>query len=436
MALLPVRLAATKVVNRVLRHGESLGTLLPEFSERVAEKDRALLQALCFGVMRYLPKLQWLLAKLLQKPLRNKDQDVQALLLLALFQLLYMRVPEYAAVNDSVAVSKKLGKGWAKALVNGVLRNFIRRKEELLTALESDLEAHYSHPAWIIERLQHDWPEQWQSLLIAANEPPPMTLRVNVRQQSRTDYLQQLQQQGIEAEEHPHAAAALILAKPQSVSVLPRFEQGSCSVQDAAAQLAAQLLDVQPGQRILDACAAPGGKTGHILEQADDLELWALDSDQKRLDRVTENLQRLQRSAKQVCADAAETNLWWDGKPFERILLDAPCSATGVIRRHPDIKVLRRAEDIEALAAQQRRLLQALWPLLAPGGLLLYATCSLFKAENSQQIGHFLCEQSDAIELPLQADWGIADLYGRQVFTAQEGMDGFYYARLEKKRVF
>ncbi len=434
MALLPVRLAATKVVDRVLRHGESLGTLLPEFSERVKEQDRALLQALCFGVMRYLPKLQWLLRKLLQKPLRNKDQDVQALLLLALFQLLYLRVPEYAAVNDSVAVTKKLGKSWAKALANGVLRNFIRRKDELLKKLESDQEAHYSHPAWIIERLKNDWPEQWQALLLAANEAPPMTLRVNLAQQSRADYQQQLQDQDIASQPHPQVKSALLLEKPQPVTLLPSFEQGRCSVQDAAAQLAAELLDVQSGQRVLDACAAPGGKTGHILEQADNLEVWALDSDQKRLGRVTENLQRLSYSAKLVCADAADTNLWWDGKPFERILLDAPCSATGVIRRHPDIKVLRRAEDIEALAAQQWRLLEALWPLLAPGGQLLYATCSLFKAENSQQIARFLSEQKGASERLIEADWGCADVHGRQIFTGQEVMDGFYYARLEKKR--
>jgi len=434
MALLPVRLAATKVVDRVLRHGESLGALLPEFSERVKEQDRALLQALCFGVMRYLPKLQWLLKQLLQKPLRNKDQDVQALLLLALFQLLYQRVPEYAAVNDSVAVTKKLGKSWAKALANGVLRNFIRRREALLTELESNLEAHYCHPTWIIERLKNDWPDQWRSLLEAANEAPPMTLRVNLAQQSRADYQQQLQEQEISSQPHPNVKSALLLEKPQPVSLLPGFMQGRCSVQDAAAQLAAELLEVQSGQRILDACAAPGGKTGHILEQAQNLDVWALDSDQKRLDRVTENLQRLSYSAKLVCADAAETDLWWDGKPFERILLDAPCSATGVIRRHPDIKVLRRAEDIEALAAQQWRLLQALWPLLAPGGLLLYATCSLFKAENSQQISRFIREQGDASERLIEADWGCADVYGRQVFTGQEALDGFYYARLEKKR--
>jgi 16S rRNA (cytosine967-C5)-methyltransferase len=290
-----------------------------------------------------------------------------------------------------------------------------------------------SHPDWLIKQIEQDWPQQAQKILLENNQQPPMALRVNLARISRDQYLQLLSEQGIEAVSVDFCPSAIILDKPVAVDLLPGFAEGLVSVQDTAAQLAAGLLDVQPGHRVLDVCAAPGGKTAHILEHQPQLkELVAVDVDESRLQRVSETLQRLKLPATLVVGDAANPQEWWDDQLFDRILLDAPCSALGVIRRHPDIKLLRRAEDIEPLQALQKNILNAVWPLLAPGGIMLYATCSILKQENEQQIDAFLAEHPDAVELPIDAVWGFSGSHGRQIMPGESAMDGFYYARLGK----
>jgi 16S rRNA (cytosine967-C5)-methyltransferase len=427
-----VRTAAALALDEVIRQGRSLTTVLPAWQGKVNPKDRPLLQELCYGVLRWYPRLDALAAQLLQKPFKAKDSDVHALILLGLYQLLYLRVPDHAAVSATVAATAALKKPWARGLVNAVLRNFQRQREALLVAIEADPVAHFAHPRWLIEKLRAAYPEAWQAILEANNQHPPMALRVNHSKVRRDGYRQRLAELDIEAEPTPYSEDGLILARALDVESLPGFADGEVSVQDAAAQLAAELLNPQPGERILDACAAPGGKTAHVLEHQPTVALVALDHDASRLERLHDNLQRLQLAATVITGDAATPDEWWDGRPFDRIMLDAPCSATGVIRRHPDIKLLRHAEDIAQLAGLQGRILRALWPLLKPGGVLLYITCSVLPQENVRQLQGFCREQEDAHELPLAGAWGTAQAIGRQILPGQAGMDGFYYACLKK----
>ncbi len=424
------RLIAARVLSRVLQDGQSLTAALDHaFLSIESGKDRAFIQALCYGVCRQFHRLDFVLSQLLDKPL--KDADVKTLALVGLYQLNFMRVKPHAAVSETVLAVRK--KPWAKSLINALLRTYLREQEGLEHKADAFQSAALSHPDWLIKHLEQDWPEQALTLLQENNLQPPMVLRVNLAKTSRENYLQRLIGQEIAAEAVSFCPSAITLDKPVPVEVLPGFADGLVSVQDTAAQLAAGLLDVQPGQRVLDVCAAPGGKTAHILEsQAQLKELVAVDIDESRMQRVSENLQRLNLQAKLTVGDAAKPEDWWDGTLFERILLDAPCSALGVIRRHPDIKLLRRAEDIGPLQALQKSILQAVWPLLAPGGILLYATCSILKQENERQIQAFLAEHGDAVELPITADWGVAGVSGRQILTGESAMDGFYYARLSK----
>lgn len=428
------RKIAALLVHRVLDQGESLGSLLGAQLARLDDpRQRALAQELAFGTLRWSYRLEALLARLLRKPLKKKDRDLHALLLVGLYQLLILEMPAHAAVSETVEVARQLGKDWAAGMVNGVLRNAQRQSAALLKSVQDIATARWAHPDWWIERLQQDWPENWQQILEAGNQRPPMVLRVNRLQVERDDYLQQLRVSGIEALPLPFVESAIRLEQPVGVDSLPGFREGRVSVQDAAAQLCALLLDLQAGQRVLDACAAPGGKTGHILELAPQLEsLLAIDVDETRLQKVRENLQRLHLDAGLLAADAGEPQAWWDGKPFDRILLDAPCSASGVVRRHPDIKLLRRPADVRSLSQQQQRLLEALWPLLASGGMLLYASCSVFRQENSDNLQVFLDQHSDASELPLQAEWGKVLPVGRQLLPGEHDMDGFYFACLTK----
>ena len=421
------RQQALAVLQAVLRRGESLSTALPRLDATIPAQDRAFMQMLVFGVMRWYWRLDGLLQLLLQKPLKAKDSDVRLVLMLALYQLMDTRVPDYASVDAAVKLVPKK-KAWARGLVNGVLRNFLRRQAELMAQLEHNEQAHYAHPEWMIQRLRRDWPTHWQALLDANNQQAPLVLRVNQQKISVDDFLAALQQPA------QIQAQSVVLEQACDVGQLPGFEKGWFSVQDAGAQQAALLLDLQPGQRVLDACAAPGGKTCHMLEQQPDLRLLALDVSEPRLARVRENLDRLGLKAELRCADAASPDDWWDGQPFDRILLDVPCSASGVIRRHPDIKVLRRSDDIAALNLTQHNMLRQAWGLLAPGGLLLYATCSVFRSENEQQLADFLATTGDAKEILLQVDWGQPCRHGRQILTGERGMDGFYYALLQKSR--
>ncbi len=426
------RSAAARVVAQVLE-GHSLSQVLAPALAELPDQERGFAQELCYGTLRWGPRLQAIAQRLLRKPLRERDRDVLALLWIGLYQLLYTRVPDYAAVDGTVAASRHMQKPWAAGLVNAVMRGFQKRRDALLAEVEGDEPAATAHPAWWLKCLQSARPAAWREIVAANNERPPMTLRVNRRRMGRDDYLQRLVEAGMQGAPAPHTECGILLGKAVDVAQLPGFTEGWISVQDGAAQLAAPLLNPQPGERILDACAAPGGKTGHLLElQPAVAELVAVDNDEARLARVKDNLDRLGLQARLVAEDVGAVQAWWDGVPFDRILLDAPCSGSGVIRRHPDIKYLRRPEDIAVLAAGQRRLLAALWPLVKRGGMLLYAACSILPEENEQQVQDFLAQHEDAREEPLAVAWGQALRHGRVILPGTEGMDGFYYACLTK----
>ena len=427
------RLAAAKALAAVLNGKASLNSSLPTQLDKVEDRDRGFTQDLAFGTARWQPRLSALAAKLLQKPFKAADADVEALLLVGLYQLLYTRVPAHAAIGETVGCAEKLKKPWAKALLNAVLRRAQRESEALLAELEHDPVVRTAHPRWLQKALKAFWPEQWEAICAANNAHPPMILRVNRRHHSRDAYLQLLTAAGINATPCVYSTDGIVLEAAADVRSLPGFAEGWISVQDEAAQLAADLLDLAPGQRVLDACCAPGGKTCHILEVEKGLAgVVAVDLEAKRLVRVRENLARLGLSAELIAADGRDTAAWWDGKPFQRILLDAPCSATGVIRRHPDIKLTRQPDDIAALAALQGELLDAMWPTLEVGGILLYATCSTLPTENTEVIEAFLARTSGARELDLATTAGIKQPHGRQLLAQEGGHDGFYYAKLIK----
>ncbi len=427
------RLAAAKALTAVLNGKASLNSSLPLQLDKVEARDRGLTQDLAFGTARWQPRLSALANKLLQKPFKAADADVEALLLVGLYQLLYTRIPAHAAIGETVGCADKLKKPWAKALLNAVLRNAQRESEALLVELEHDPVVRTAHPRWLQKSLKAFWPEQWEAICAANNAHPPMILRVNRRHKTRDAYLQLLVEAGIEARPCVFSQDGIVLAEPCDVRNLPGFAEGWISVQDEAAQLAADLLDLAPGQRVLDACCAPGGKTCHILEVEPKLaSVVAVDLEAKRLVRVRENLERLGLSAELIAADGRDTATWWDGKPFQRILLDAPCSATGVIRRHPDIKLTRQPDDIGALATLQGELLDAMWPTLEVGGILLYATCSTLPTENTEVIEAFLARTPGARELDIAGQFGIKQPHGRQLLAQEGGHDGFYYAKLIK----
>ncbi len=421
MAALDVRIAAVNVMLQMQSDGGSLTRLLPEAQSQVAEKDRALLQVFCFGMSRWSRRLSGIVDTLLTKPLKRKDTDVYLLLQLGIFQLSHTRVAPHAAVDTTVAAVKHLKKPWAKGLVNAVLRNYQRREDELVSMLDEP--AALSHPPWLLARYKKDWPLRWQEIVEQGNLQAPMTLRVNQKQLTTDAYLEKLKDADIDGVRVDAVPSAITLESPVSVQSLPGFEQGWVSVQDAAAQKCAMRLGDGAGKRLLDACSAPGGKTAQAMEQGNWRQVVALDQDPGRLARVDETLQRLNFTSNYElhCADASNLDTWWDSTLFDSVLLDAPCSGTGVIRRHPDIKLLRRDNDIEKLVAMQRRLLTNLWQTLAPGGHLLYATCSILKDENEHQIDWFLQQRSDAKAGQLE-----------QILPGEQGMDGFFFASLVK----
>lgn len=425
------RVEAARVIAHVMSGTNLDNALMRVDVEKVTPQQMPMLRALCNGVLRDWSLLNALLTRMMEKPL-NKEPELQALILGGLFQLRSMRVAAHAAVNETVDGVTLLGKDKLRGLVNAILRRYQRERE----ALEADLPTHpakqYSYPSWLADQIQGDWPN-WPTILAAGNEQGPLTLRVNRRRMRRDEYLKELEAAGIAASATPLADDAVTLATAIPVDQIPLFSNGAVSVQDAAAQLAVDLLQVEPGMRVLDACAAPGGKTAHLLERYDHLDLLAMDHDPTRLKRVYDNLRRLGLDAPLIRGDATDTRDWWDHNTFDRILLDAPCSGSGVIRRHPDIKWLRRHTDIPQLAETQLAMLNSLWPLLAPGGVLLYATCSILRMEGESVVKNFLRNQPAAKHSPIEAEWGEGRSVGRRIAPGGS-FDGFYYARIIKPR--
>jgi len=425
--MVEVQKLASGVLTGVLA-GRSLDAMLADVRrhEGLSAPERAAIQDLAYGALRFLGSLRAQLDALLEKPLQ--DDRLRALLLVALYQLAHTRAAPHAIVDHAVRACEALGFTSAKGLANAVLRNFLRRREALAARAQRVESARYSHPQWWIDKLRAQYPAHYAAALEVANRHPPLTLRVNRRRSDIGAYLAELARQGIEAT--PCGASGVLLRRPLPADRIPGLSEGIVSVQDAAAQLAAPLLDPRDGLRVLDACAAPGGKACHILELSA-VSLTALDADVARLERLRANLARLGLAASVVCGDAGTPSTWWDGAPFDRILLDAPCSGSGVARRHPDIKWLRRASDIAQFARAQARLLDALWQTLASGGKLLYATCSVFQEENREQVERFLERHRDATRLTLPPVDNDEQLPAGQLLP-DERHDGFFYALLEK----
>ncbi|MCU7837293.1 MAG: 16S rRNA (cytosine(967)-C(5))-methyltransferase RsmB [gamma proteobacterium symbiont of Taylorina sp.] len=441
------RAVAVLVVQECIESKHSLSAVLPRYLDQLKENQRPLAQEISFGVLRWYFRLNPLLSKMLTKPLRGKKITVHYLLLAGLYQINYLDKAEYATVKETVNICDELQLSWAKGLVNAILRRFLREKGTLLNTLDASWESLYAYPEWLIKQIKLSWKDivkhseqlSIAGILDAGNQRPPMTIRVNA-QYKLTDYQLSLEKSGIPyCLQETCAPEAITLEKPVAVEQLPFFSSGGVSVQDAAPQLAAALLAPQAGDRILDACAAPGGKTMHLYEKQMELEkIIALDVSRERLERVRENSLRLNVPAEKIdliAADASHSD-WWDGQLFERILLDAPCSATGVIRRHPDIKILRRLQDITDLTALQAQILDNCWAMLKPGGTLLYATCSILRSENDQQTVAFIeriqNSSNDIQEIPINVDWGHAMSVGRQILPGEHNMDGFYYALFKK----
>ena len=430
-----VRAQASLALKPILSAEASLQSTFDPNIDSISDRDKALFHELCYGVLRQYEWLACISSRLLAKPLRKKDNDVYALILLGLYQLHFLRTPDHAAISETVVATRQIKKQWAKGLVNGVLRQFQRDKEKLVTATNRNNAANHRCPEWLLERLSKDWPNKVHHICLENQEKPPLSLRVNQRRWSREQAFHAISPL-FPSHVSDIAANGIVLSTAADPLQIPGFIEGKLSVQDEAAQLCAELLDLMPGHRVLDACAAPGGKSCHILESCKDLEqLTAVELDRQRAQVIHENLKRLSLSAEVKIADASDTNSWWNGEPFDRILLDAPCSATGVIRRHPDIKLLRQPGDLAKLAAIQSSLLKALWPLLKAGGVFVYATCSLLKEENEDTVNGFLAATDDAEHEEIKSDWGEKRSAGRQLFPRRGGNDGFYYAKL-KKRLF
>lgn len=427
------RTIATQVLLQVLEEGQSLqAQWVAQQYPKLAPRDKAYVMHLCYGVLRFYPRLEEWANQCLHKPLKEKDFDLLVLMMVGLYQLFYTDTPPYAASHATVEAAVDLGKPWAKGLINSVLREALRKGDHIHD--KNSLCAKTAHPLWLIKALQKAWPEQWENIVEENIKHPPFSLRVNLQKTTTATYLEHLAQANIAAEKLDFVDSGIQVAPDTQVEDLPGFREGMASIQDGAAQFAATLLALEPQHRVLDACAAPGGKTAHILEVEPKLSyLLAIEKDPERLARLKNTLDRLSLRAELRCNDATMPETWWDQKPFDRILLDVPCSATGVIRRHPDIKYHRQPEDVHALLEIQAMMLQALWPLLKPGGVLVYATCSILPAENTEQIAYFLSQQPDAKEWPIEADWGIPQPHGRQILPGQHQMDGFYYARLRKE---
>lgn len=430
----PLRAQAARALARIALDGVSLRTELAAASGGIADpRDRALLAAMLFESARGWLRWDAAAAALLDKPLPPRARELRALLVVGFVQLAVLDLPAYAVVAACVEAARLLGQPRHAGLVNAILRRFLRERAALEAQLDRDPVTRHAHPRWLIDAIERDWPDQAEAILAANNRQAPLTLRVNRRRTDRAALLARFEEAGVAAQAPGDLPDALVLEHSQDVTRLPGYAEGWFSVQDGAAQRVADLLALRDGLRVLDACAAPGGKAAHALERAD-VALLALDRDAARLPRIGDNLHRLGLEATVRAGDAAQPARWWDEQAFDRILIDAPCSATGIVRRQPDVKLHRRAADLAPLAATQRRLLDALWPLLAPGGRLVYATCSLLRAENQAVLAQFLDAHDNAVASPLPDRFGLAAGVGRQNLPGEGGMDGFYYAVLEKPR--
>jgi 16S rRNA (cytosine967-C5)-methyltransferase len=427
------RAIVAKILSSLLNDRGSLNTLLANHKDH---PEFGLIQESSYGCCRWYFALESLLGQLLNKPLKKQDTDIKCLMICALYQLRELEVAEYAVINESVSAVAVFKKPWAKGLVNAVLRGYQRRREELEQTLSAEGPSTYlAFPDWLESEISRQWPEHALSILENSNQRPPMALRVNLAKNTREAYLELLAGVDLAASAGQLTASAVYLDSAVPVTELPGFAEGYVSVQDEASQLVANLLQLEPDQRVLDACAAPGGKSCHILESECSLtELTSIDMSQSKLDRIQENLERIGLESTLIAADASAVGSWWDGEPFDRILLDAPCSATGVIRRHPDIKLLRRPEQIAELTKLQSKLLSSLWACLKPGGLLVYTTCSLLRQENEEIIRGFLESTDSAKYEAIAADWGVECAFGRQLLPGtQSGPDGFFYSVLRKQ---
>lgn len=429
---LNTRAIACKVLEKVIQGKSFHPQLISSVSPNLTPQNLGFVAHLCFGVLRFYPRIEIWLKQLLRHDLKEQDLDVKMLLAIGLYQLFCSDTPQYAALNETVEATKQIKKMWAKALVNGVLRSALRAQEQLQNL--PNMTAQTAHPEWLVKILQKAWPAQWQGICEANLQHPPFSLCVNKAKVNRDAYLLLLKDKGIEASPLANCPDGVLIEKPCPVDALPGFQGGMVSVQDGAAQLAAYLLDVKENHRVLDACAAPGGKTAHIMALSPSATVIAVEKEEQRCELLRATIKRVGGNATVVCSDANHPDTWWDKQPFDRILLDAPCSASGIIRRHPDIKLHRRANDIPLLVQQQKTLLEKLWPLLKPNGILLYATCSILPQENAQLIEQFLQTHPDGQEFPIMEDWGIAQIVGRQILPGAHGMDGFYYARLLKHK--
>jgi len=428
-----IRALAAKCTYAVIDQGRSLGDELPKQIAKIDPKNKGLLQEICYGVLRYLPELENEVQQLIQKPLKGKQRVFHFLMLVGIYQIKYMRIPDHAAVSETVDAASALKNRHLGGLINGVLRNY-QRNVDKQNNITSDIvlsdPVRFNHPGWFIKKIKAAYPEQWQAILTANQERPPMWLRVNQQHNTIASYKKLLDQASVAYEYTDPKSQAIKLTQAVNVEKLPEFAQGHVSIQDGAAQQAAILIDCKATDNVLDCCAAPGGKTCHILESVPELKhMTAIDIDENRLVRVSENLERLKLSAKVITGDAASTD-WWDGTLYDKILLDAPCSGTGVIRRHPDIKWLRKANDIEKLTELQAQILKNIWALLKPGGTLLYATCSILPEENSEQVQQFIANIPDVTHISITENE--SDI-GWQILPNEHAMDGFYYAKLVKK---
>ncbi|MDE9621122.1 16S rRNA (cytosine(967)-C(5))-methyltransferase RsmB [Citrobacter portucalensis] len=425
---LNLRSMAAQAVEQVVEKGQSLSNVLPAMQQKVADKDKALLQELCFGVLRTLSQLEWMIQQLMERPMTGKQRTVHYLIMVGFYQLLHTRIPAHAALAETVEGAVVIKRPQLKGLINGVLRQFQRRQDELLAEFaQSDLR--FLHPSWLVKRIKSAYPQQWEAILEANNQRPPMWLRVNRNHHTRDAWIDLLTAAGLTGFPHPDYPDAVRLETPAPVHALPGFDEGWVTVQDASAQGCVNYLLPEDGEQILDLCCAPGGKTTHILEVAPQANVMAVDVDEKRLSRVYDNLKRLGMKATVKQGDGRYPQQWCGEQKFDRILLDAPCSATGVIRRHPDIKWLRRDRDIAELAQLQAEILNATWTHLKSGGTLVYATCSILPEENQQQIAAFLARTPDAV----LSETGTPEKPGRQNLPGAEDGDGFFYAKLIKK---